>query len=186
MTGVVLRCPNCGTTRSAPGECEACHEAQVRYFCTNHSPGEWLDGPTCRRCGAKFGDRPVPPAPAPRPTRPAPPLSPAGKKGRAPAPSGRPVPAEPPSPWGRRSSRSTEARSGRSGSDGPRVVWRRLPDFRRGPWRLPPGSEDDVGVSGPTPGGCLRFLIMAALFFLLAMLALSLLMGDMAMRVFVL
>lgn len=53
---VVLRCSSCGTTRSAPGECEACHEAQVRYFCTNHKPGIWLDGGTCRQCGARFGD----------------------------------------------------------------------------------------------------------------------------------
>ena len=150
MTGVVLRCPNCGTTRSAAGECEACHEAQVRYFCTNHNPGEWLEGPACPRCGAKFGDRPASPAPAPRPTRSAPPPA-GGMAGRTTTPPDRPAPAEPPSPWGRRSSRSTEARPGKSGSDGPRVVWRRLPDFRRGPWRLPPGSEEEGGVSGPTP-----------------------------------
>jgi hypothetical protein len=28
----VLHCPNRGTTRPMPGECEACHAAQVRYF----------------------------------------------------------------------------------------------------------------------------------------------------------
>jgi len=82
MSGVVLRCPNCGTTRSATGECEACHEAQVRYFCSNHEPGRWLDAPACQQCGARFGDparpatmrppvRPSPaPAPAPAPARP--------------------------------------------------------------------------------------------------------------------
>ena len=43
MSGVVLRCPSCGTTRAAPGECDACHEAQVRYYCTNHTPGRWLE-----------------------------------------------------------------------------------------------------------------------------------------------
>jgi len=69
---VVLRCPNCGTTRATPGECEACREAQVRYFCTNHTPGLWLDEPTCAQCGARFGERAREPAPA-TPARPKPP-----------------------------------------------------------------------------------------------------------------
>ena len=43
MSGVVLRCPSCGTTTAASGECEACREAQVRYYCTNHTPGRWLE-----------------------------------------------------------------------------------------------------------------------------------------------
>ena len=73
MTGVILRCPNCGTSKTTPGECEACHEAQVRYYCTNHRPGRWLDASVCPECGAKFGDpvrpaaRPVSPAAPPRP-----------------------------------------------------------------------------------------------------------------------
>lgn len=50
---VVQRCPNCGTTQSAAGECEACHEAQVRYYCTNHEPGLWLSGRTCPQCEAR-------------------------------------------------------------------------------------------------------------------------------------
>jgi hypothetical protein len=62
---VVQRCPSCGTTRATSGECEACHEAQVRYFCTNHTPGLWLDASTCPKCGARFGD----PAASPVPTR---------------------------------------------------------------------------------------------------------------------
>ena len=37
MSAVVLRCSNCGTTQSVRGECEACHEAEVGYYCTNHS-----------------------------------------------------------------------------------------------------------------------------------------------------
>jgi len=70
MSGVVLRCPNCGTVHPEPGECAACHEAQVRYFCTNHSPGVWLDAQACPQCGARFGDpapklRTPPPEPAP-------------------------------------------------------------------------------------------------------------------------
>ena len=53
---VVLRCPSCGTTRAAPGECEACHEAQARYFCTNHKPGVGLVAASCPQCGARYGD----------------------------------------------------------------------------------------------------------------------------------
>jgi len=73
MSGVVLRCPNCGTTRAASGECEACHEAEVRYYCTNHTPGRWLEKRECPQCGARFGDPGRPPAPVPAAPRPAPP-----------------------------------------------------------------------------------------------------------------
>lgn|SRR6187431_1696698 len=52
---VVLRCPNCGTTRATPGACEACNEASVRYFCSNHQPGIWIAERTCPQCGARFG-----------------------------------------------------------------------------------------------------------------------------------
>ena len=65
MSGVVLRCPNCGTTQSALGECDACHEAKVRHFCTNHTPGQWLQTPSCPKCGAQFGK--VATAPGTRP-----------------------------------------------------------------------------------------------------------------------
>src|SRR6187549_2672541 len=69
---VVLRCPNCGTTRATPGECEACHEGSVRYFCSNHQPGLWLSEPTCAKCGAAFGQPArAPSATRPRPLRPA-------------------------------------------------------------------------------------------------------------------
>lgn len=69
-TGVVIRCPNCGTTQSALGECDACHEAETRYFCPDHEPGRWLDGPSCSACGARVGvpgirSRPAPPPRAP-------------------------------------------------------------------------------------------------------------------------
>jgi hypothetical protein len=68
MSGVVIRCQHCGTTQPSIGECEACHEGTTRYFCPNHSPGRWLDGPACDACGARVG---VPPAPrtAPPPPR---------------------------------------------------------------------------------------------------------------------
>lgn len=64
MSVVVLRCPNCGTTKATPGECEACHEAEVAYYCTNHSPGLWLASPRCPECGAQFGIPAVRPAPS--------------------------------------------------------------------------------------------------------------------------
>ena len=79
MSSVALRCATCGTTQSHPGECEACFDGEVRYFCSNHSPGLWIDEPVCRRCGAKFGDAPrtepelssrsTPAAPAPETRR---------------------------------------------------------------------------------------------------------------------
>ncbi len=47
---------HCGTTQSHTGECDSCLEGEVRYFCTNHSPGLWLDEPVCEGCGAKFGE----------------------------------------------------------------------------------------------------------------------------------
>lgn len=100
MSGVVLRCPNCGTTRSDNGECEACHEAQVRYFCTNHAPGRWLDAGACGPCGARFGD------PVPMPV-PAPGASPTGGRPPAPQPRTSVTPA--------------------AGSAGPPAPWRRLP-----------------------------------------------------------
>lgn len=77
MSGVVLRCPNCGTAQLSPGECDACHGSQVRFFCTNHQPGVWLDGERCPQCGASYGDvavvaPPIDTAVPPRRTSPAP------------------------------------------------------------------------------------------------------------------
>ncbi|MGZ8376675.1 MAG: hypothetical protein ACXW61_03435 [Gemmatirosa sp.] len=67
MSDVVIRCPHCGTTQQTLGECEACHESDARYFCANHAPGRWLDGPACAACGAHFTGRTagVPPTPMP-------------------------------------------------------------------------------------------------------------------------
>lgn len=77
---VVQRCPSCGTTQDTPGECDACHEAQVRHFCTNHDPGLWLEGETCPTCDARRAEaaRPAP--------RPAPRLAPRADNARARAP----------------------------------------------------------------------------------------------------
>ena len=58
MTGVVLRCPHCGTTQEVEGTCDACQEASVQYFCLNHTPGVWLESESCPQCGAQFGDSP--------------------------------------------------------------------------------------------------------------------------------
>ena len=93
MSGVVLRCPKCGTTQSHPGECDACYDDQVRYFCSSHSPGLWLDEPVCKECGAKFGEAPRR-HPAPSPPA-APPVSP--RKTRW-AEARRPMPRDPEPP----------------------------------------------------------------------------------------
>jgi hypothetical protein len=95
MSGVLIRCQHCGTTQATLGECEACHEGETRYYCPNHAPGLWLDGPACATCGARVG---VPPAARAEPPR-------ASGSPRAPAPP-RDVPREaPPSPFGRRPAR---------------------------------------------------------------------------------
>jgi len=88
VSDVVIRCPNCGTTQPALGECEACHDAATRWFCPNHTPGLWLDAPECPRCGARFTGRPA--ADRPPPPRPTPP--------RPPPPRARRAPVEPPRP----------------------------------------------------------------------------------------
>lgn len=74
---VVQRCPNCGTTQATSGDCQACHEAQVRYYCTNHEPGIWLAGPTCPQCDARSvpAPRPAPAATSLRSPRTPPPVA---------------------------------------------------------------------------------------------------------------
>ena len=67
---VVLRCPTCGTRQGHAGECEACLEGEVRYFCTGHEEGIWLEGAVCSGCGAKFGDAPRKPPASPAPSVP--------------------------------------------------------------------------------------------------------------------
>ena len=102
MSGVVLRCPNCGTTQGSPGECEACHEGEVRWFCPNHAPGRWLDGPACPDCGARVG-RPPAAAPPPRraPAAPRPPSSTGTRAPRPRRPAGDAWSEPPPPPAGR-------------------------------------------------------------------------------------
>lgn len=120
MSGVVLRCPNCGTTRATAGECEACHESQVRYQCTNHTPGRWLDAPGCSQCGARFGEPARPPT-VPVPAAPAagaPPTPPVRARAQppAPAPVSPPTSAAPPRsayPSARRPEPDDDERPGR-------------------------------------------------------------------------
>lgn len=80
MSALLLRCPNCGSVQDADGTCETCHEADVRWFCPNHTPGRWVDAPRCDACGATRGAGPTaaasPPPRRPPPARPAPPVAP--------------------------------------------------------------------------------------------------------------
>lgn len=98
---VIRRCPSCGTTQAISGDCEACHEAEVRYYCTNHTPGVWLDGTSCPHCGARLGAAPRPKSTAPPPPvrRPAPaPVPPRPRATGAPPPKATPpfAPSSPP------------------------------------------------------------------------------------------
>jgi rubredoxin len=180
MTGVLLRCPNCGTTKSSFGECEACHEAQVRYYCTNHTPGRWLEAPECTLCGAVFGRASPAPAPAAvsaprserRPTagtsasaRPLPrtpradipKTRPREKADLDGAPSHRPDAAEPPE-------------SSRSGG----VLLPGLAEMLRAASRRRVHRESTpVGEAVPVRRGmgCLTRLLLMALFFLLSLVA---------------
>ena len=102
---VVLRCPTCGTTQGHAGECEACSEGEVRYFCTSHDEGIWLEGAVCSRCGAKFGDAPRKPPVSRTSSVPTPP---AGAPDFRP-PGRRRTPERPPEPdFGRRPPRRSE------------------------------------------------------------------------------
>jgi hypothetical protein len=149
MSGVVLRCPNCGTTRAAPGECEACHEAAVRYYCTNHSPGRWLDAPACPQCGARFGVAAGPAAALPR--------APAPVPARASAPRARDSAAPPAPTRATRRPRFGERSDGRDATAG---------EGRREA-RPPLGSDDgfddrDAAVGGGRPTLTWADLVRAA------------------------
>lgn len=168
MSSVVLRCPNCGTTQAAPGECEACHEAQVRYFCTNHDPGQWLTSPKCRQCGSQFGvaeplRRVAPPPPRPPVQPPLPKVAP-----RPPAPF--PVPKRRFNPWG-----TMSAPPGRAESE---VTAGRLRDMLAGlsrRRRMPDASPYDMEPARipAARGGCLGRALLLVILFLGLLLLLS-------------
>ena len=199
MSGVVLRCPNCGTTRVAPGLCEACHEADVRYYCTNHTPGQWLEARACPQCGARFGDPARPPgAPAPAAR---------ARTGPAPAPAPAPpphstLPPRPPrySPAGRReeSGRPTDRRE-RLPPDGieefdPRdervaraarwqEILRATTRARRVP-REPSASEFEAAPAGRGLGGCLLRLVLVVMLLFLALAIAPFLFGSLLFQLF--
>lgn len=187
MTGVILRCPNCGTSKATPGECEACHEAQVRYYCTNHKPGRWLDAAECPQCAAKFGD---PVRPAANPVPPA-----AQSRLRTTAPAAPPRVDPPPSPprtsakaWDRREGERTPdpdlGASDESASVRDIRTARMLEILRaasrvgrmsRGAPYIPP----EVPPVGAAMGGCLmRFLFLAMFLLIIFFLMLSLVGGS--------
>ena len=162
MSEVVIRCPNCGTTQGALGECEACHEADTRYFCINHAPGRWLDSPTCSECGARFGVERVRDRPAPRPS----PATPPRPRTEAPATSGRRrVPIEVPERtvddvWHGPVRTPTRGDVEDIRGADPRVEWPPAPPF-------PP-----IGVKVVQLSGCVRKVIVLLLV-LLALAALA-------------
>jgi hypothetical protein len=189
MSRVVLRCPNCGTTQAGTGECEACHEAQVSYYCTNHSPGHWLEAPTCPQCGARFGEpSPVIKTPPPLATRPTP-VTPARQPAREPGPS---------SPWTRSAPRRGSSEPVSSATvpslpppvrEDPRAaereaMTRRLRDIvMRGPAasRYPEVRRAELPDPRPPRNGMVGFirrLMLLAFFFMAAMFLLSLFSGG--------
>jgi hypothetical protein len=207
MSGVVLRCPNCGTTKSASGECEACHEAQVRYYCSNHTPGLWLDAPSCPHCGARFGEatrasvRPVPDVPggaralpsraAPRPA----PRAVPGAPRRTPVPGPSEAPRPPPLSAAPPASGDSASRFRRSPPVADEESSLRDERIARGPdWdellrsaararRSPPETVWDREAAPPAAerraGGCVgRFLLILALLFFALMAGLSVLSGS--------
>lgn len=168
MSGVVLRCPNCGTTQSVRGECEACHEAQIRYYCTNHSPGRWLDGQACSQCGAVYGRS----GPSVRPSRQTATPRPESPKSMEAPPPSRTADWRRPSPWGRRPPPIPPAGDYVTEEAVERAkALERLRELMSGAyWRRRPAREVDMSgyPAAPIAGGCLRVVVIIFL-----MLALS-------------
>ncbi len=183
MSGVVLRCPNCGTTRALPGQCDACHEAEVRFFCTNHKPGHWLESVQCPECGARFGEPTKPHPPEPTPVAP-----------RAPRPSRRP---QQPAESSRR--RTTLDSSDVVGSPPPdasgdaaeesrrklalrNVIMARLPELLGPTRRRPPEDPDLVYHSSrssrPSLGGLVAKALFLVFFIMIALFLFALFLGS--------
>jgi hypothetical protein len=159
MSGVVIRCPHCGTTQSKVGECEACHEATTRYYCPSHEPGLWLDAPSCPACGARVGVPGTPkPSPRPRPATPSPPPS-----RRAAPPRRTPPRVEAPSPDEWADAEPEPWRGPVLSPRDPRMEASR-PDIGDA-WRLDP-TMLPTAVRVVSLFGCLRRLVMIALFLL--------------------
>ncbi len=186
MSGVILRCPNCGTTQAGTGECEACHGAQVAYYCTNHSPGHWLKAPICAQCGARFGEA-ASNARTPASTQP-PPVTPKRQPARGSDPSSSWIRSAPSRPYPGSVPPSTATSSSipiheDSGAVERKAMSRRLrnilirgpsgrhPEIRR-PETLDPLPPRNVAA------GLVRRLVMLTFFFFAAMFLLSLLAGG--------
>lgn len=176
MGGIVLRCPNCGTVQPMDGECEACREASVRYFCTNHDPGIWTDSPSCPRCGARFGE----PAPVREPAREAPPPPPERRRAPAPEvlePGAETFGREPdPGPW---SESGRMAGGGRPAAPDPRKLLLAMLGAAARARRAPPEGFDyeEEAPRRRRGGGCIGRLLMLALLLFALMLLIPALLG---------
>ena len=169
MSVVVLRCANCGTTQKSRGECEACHEGQVRFQCTGHTPGRWLDGPTCPQCGAVYG-RPDPPPPRASESSP----MPSPKKQRPRDVSSRSRDWR--GPWSPRPGPERPEIEAESEVHAREKVFERLRDLMDRRYRGRHVTyEGDIGVPPPAvvAGGCLRVILLIFLFFVLSFFGLS-------------
>lgn len=187
MSGVVLRCPNCGTTKRAPGECDACHEAEVRFYCTNHTPGQWLNAAACPACGARFGDSVRPPPAASHPTAPP---RPAGTPVAPSLGRKRPPPWLPDrgtAPWSRRAPIPTREEGSAAeprrapAPDAPIASW---PDLLRDVTararrrRMEAGRGPDSVAVGAALGGCLMRAVSLVVLLFLAVLIFSVMAGG--------
>jgi hypothetical protein len=194
MNGVVLRCPHCGTTQAIPGECEACHEAQVRYYCANHKPGRWLDQPVCSECGARFG---VPPRPLRAPS----PSIPVGAPARRPDSTSVPRRKRYTSPWrktggatvGDRPKEPLASREDLEARETDAAARARLlktleilraaaSRTRRTPWGEP-RTLDPAASIGPALRGCLSLALFMAFALLLALLGMTILAGGWVLQI---
>jgi hypothetical protein len=166
LSGVVLRCPNCGTIQPVEGQCDACHEAAVRFYCTNHAPGLWLEGSACPQCGARFGD-PVPSRPPNAPPRAAP------LEVRVP-PTRRSTEADEPELWETEvPTRMDPGRLGRTGPDPFRILLGAMMSAARARSARADSLDHEDSLGGRPRGGCClgRLLVLALLLFALALLA---------------
>jgi hypothetical protein len=168
MSAVVLRCENCGTSQSGLGLCETCREGQVRYFCRNHNPGRWLDGPKCTQCGAAYGREASPP-----PTRPKAGTIRTGGSRKRPVSDVPTAAARPPKrrgPWGSRPAPSEEVAVSEELIARARAVerLRRMLGGAGYSRPMPDSSDYTYGPSGPRlAGGCFRVILLFVLLFLL-------------------
>ena len=128
-----------------------------RYFCKNHDPGRWLDGPKCTQCGAAYGVAAGPP-----PTRPKAGTVRTGGTRKRPV-SDAPAPAAPPpkkrGPWGSRPAPSEEIAVSEELIARARAVerLRRMLGGAGYSRPVPDSSDYTYGPSAPRlAGGCFR------------------------------